>query len=77
MSEHQAKKKCSVKSRIFCENPYDLETIFESLSVASEQNKELLFIDQFVAYLRLDPQLEITEISYKILKDLNLITEEM
>lgn len=77
MSEHQEQKKNSTKSKVFCENPYDLETLFESLSISSDRNKELLFIDKFIAYLRLDPQVDITEISFKILKDLDLINKDM
>lgn len=77
MSEHQEQKKNSTKSKVFCENPYDLETLFESLSISSDKNKELLFMDKFIAYIRLDPRVDIAEISFKILKDLDLIKEDM
>jgi len=43
MNEH--KQKGRSKSRVFCENPYDLETYFESLSIASNYDKELIFVD--------------------------------
>ena len=69
-AQQQPKK----RTRIFLESPYDIETIFESLSIASNQNKELLYVDRLVATLRLDPLGDLTEINYKILKDLELIT---
>lgn len=72
---HQKKAKDNFK-KVFCENPYDLEVLFESLSIASSNEKELLFVDKFIAYLRLDPQAEIAEICFKILLDLNLIKME-
>jgi hypothetical protein len=60
-------------TRVLCENPYDLENVFESLSIASKNDKELLYIDRLIAMLRLDPYADITTINYKILKDLDLI----
>jgi hypothetical protein len=60
-------------SRILCENPYDLETVFESLSIASRHDKELLYVDRLIAILRLDSQCDLTEVNFKILKDLELI----
>jgi hypothetical protein len=75
MSDHREQKKNSSKSRVFCENPYDLETLFESLSIASNKNEDLLFMDRFIAYVRLDPQVDVTEISFKILRDLDLIDQ--
>ena len=76
MSEYREQKKNSNKPKVFCENPYDLETLFESLSISSNKNKELLFIDKFIGYLRFDSRADVTEISYKILKDLDLINED-
>lgn len=72
---HQKKAQDSFR-KVFCENPYDLEVLFESLSIASSNEKELVFIDKFIAYLRLDPQAEIAEICFKILLDLNLTKME-
>ena len=72
MNEQQQRKKQS-SQKVFCENPYDLETLFESLSLASDKDKELLFMDRFIALLRLDPQAEVADISFKILKDLEII----
>lgn len=63
--------------RIFYENPYDLETLFESLTIASDNDKELIFVDRLISLLRLDPQADLTTLNYKILKDLNLIKFEM
>ena len=64
----------SVKRAIFLENPYDLETVFESLEIAKTQNKELLYLDRLLATLRLDPEGDITNINYKILNDLGLLS---
>lgn len=61
------------QTRVFLESPYDIETIFESLSIASKNDKELLYIDRLIATIRLDPLGDLTEINYNILKDLSLI----
>jgi len=61
------------KRKVFLENPYDLETFFESLSIASDNGKELIFIDRFIATVRLDPEGEVSDILYKILSDLELM----
>lgn len=65
--------KTQKRKRVFLENPYDIETVFESLSIASSNEKELLYMDQLLARIRLDPEGDLTEINYKILKDLKLI----
>lgn len=72
MSEKSIKRKVTA-TRVLCENPYDLENIFESLSIASRNDKELLYVDRLIATIRLDPLGDITAINYKILKDLDLI----
>ena len=59
--------------RIFYENPYDIETFFEGLQVASNHNKELQFIDRFISRLRLDPTKEVTDIVFETLKEFNII----
>ena len=74
---NQKEKHQNSPSRIFYENPYDLETLFEALSAASEENKELIFVDRLVTFLRLDPQADITNISFKVLKDLEIMKLEM
>ena len=61
------------KLRVFSESPYDIETIFETLSVASESEKELLFMDKFISKLRKNPNADITELNYEILTELSLI----
>lgn len=58
---------------VFLENPYDIETLFETLSIAYEQEKELLYMDRLIATIRLDPEGDLTDINYNILKDLKLI----
>jgi len=50
-----------------------LETFFESLSISSDSEKELLFVDRLIAGVRLDPEVEIAELSYKILTELKLM----
>jgi hypothetical protein len=61
------------KHKVFRENPYELETMFESLSIASYNDKELIFMDRLISELRLNPTSDLTDISYKILQELNLI----
>lgn len=60
-------------TKILYENPYDLENVFESLNIASKHDKELLYIDRFIATLRLDPNGDIININYNILRDLGII----
>ena len=72
MSKESINKKVK-KTRVFYENPYELETMFESLSVASYNDKELIFMDRFISELRSNPSSDLTAISYRILRDLNLI----
>ena len=72
MSEKSIKRKVTA-TRVLRENPYDLENVFESLSIASSGDKELIYIDRLIATLRLDPQAEITTINHKILTELELI----
>lgn len=59
--------------RIFYENPYDIETFFEGLQIASKHNKELQYIDRFITHMRLDPTQEITTITFNILRDFGII----
>lgn len=59
--------------RIFYENPYDIETFFEGLTIASKNGKELQYIDRFITHLRLDPSQEVTTITFNILRDFDLI----
>lgn len=72
MQEKSIKKKVKA-TRVFSENPYDLETIFETLSIASRNDKELIYIDRLIAELRLNPEGDLTNINYRILLDLGLI----
>jgi len=73
MEEKSIKKKKVIPTRILCENPYDIETFFESFSIASKNEKELIYIDRLITSLRLDPFGDLTAINYKILMDLGLI----
>jgi hypothetical protein len=69
-------KKEKASSRIFLENPYDLEVVFESMSIASDHNKELLFMDKFVSSIRASPNEDITNICFNVLKNLDIIKFE-
>jgi hypothetical protein len=69
-------KKEKASSRIFLENPYDLEVVFESMSIASDHNKELLFMDKFVSSIRESPNEDITNICFKVLRNLDIIKLE-
>lgn len=62
------------KAKIFVENPYDIETFFESLSAATDHDKELLFVDMLITSLRLHPKSDVTEICFNILTELDIIT---
>lgn len=73
MKEKSIKKKKVAPTRILRENPYDIETFFESFSIASKNEKELIYIDRLISALRLNPFGDLTEINYKILMDLGLI----
>jgi hypothetical protein len=67
------KKQRVTPTRILLENPYDLETFFESLNIASKNEKELLYMDRFIAALRSNPNGDITTINFSILKELEII----
>jgi hypothetical protein len=69
-------KKEKPRSRILLENPYDIETILESIIIASKGSKEILFMDKLIAQIRLDPTIDTTELSYNILRELELLKLE-
>ena len=69
-------KKEKPRSRILLENPYDLETILESITISSRDSKEILFMDRLIAHIRLDPTVDTTELSYNILRELELLKLE-
>lgn len=72
-----SKKTQTIKKRqIFLESPYDVETVFESLSIASRHDKEFLYMDRLLATLRLDPDGDLTNINYNILRDLGILKLE-
>lgn len=66
-------KRVSVHSKIFRENPYDLETFFETLSIASKHDKEIIYIDRFISKLRSNPEIDLTLLNYQILEELNIM----
>lgn len=65
--------KTQKKQKIFIENPYDIETFFESISLASLNDKELQFMDRFISCFRKNPECDLTQLNYDILKSLDLI----
>ena len=77
MNEQENKnKKKSPRQLRFYENPYDIETFLESFNVASNHNKELIFIDRFLSHIRLDPCKEVATVCYEVLRDLGIIKME-
>lgn len=72
MQEKSLQRKAKV-ARAFNENPYDLETIYESISIASRNEKELQYFDKLITELRLHPEGDLTSMNYRILSELNLI----
>ena len=69
-------KKEKPRSRILLENPYDLETVLESIAIASRDSKEILFMDRLISCVRLNPTVDTTELSYNILRELELLKLE-
>lgn len=72
MTTKKEKQKPS-STKVLYENPYDIETLLESLIIAEKNDKEFLYMDKFIATLRLDPEGDITNINYNILRDLGLL----
>jgi hypothetical protein len=64
----------SKKRLLFLENPYDIETLLESLKIATAQDKEFLFMDRLIATLRIDSEADLTNLNYGLLHDLNLLS---
>lgn len=71
----KSKSEIRESKQLFLENPFDIETVFESLSMASDHNKELMFMDRLIATVRLDPEGDLTSIIYKILNDMEIIVQ--
>lgn len=61
---------------VFLENPYDLQSILDCLKIAKNHNKELIYLDRVIATLRLDPEGDVVNISYRTMIDLGLIKLE-
>ena len=73
----QSQRQTHSKLNIFLENPYDVQSILDSLEIAKTHNQEFIYIDRLLATLRFDPEGDIVNISYRILMDLNLIDLEI
>lgn len=61
------------ETRVYMDNPYDLETFLEALKISRDQEKEMRFLDLALSYLRLDPTIELADASYTALTKLKLI----
>jgi hypothetical protein len=68
-------KKKAQSRQIFLENPYDIETIFEALSIASNNDKEFIYMDRLISHLRMSPEEDLTNINFKILEELHLLKQ--
>jgi len=64
------------ENKVFLENPYDIETVFESLSLAADHEKELEYMDRLIATVRLDPCGDLTNINYNILRNMGILKLE-
>lgn len=77
MSQNKNKKSNThkaIKERIFCENPYDIETFLEGFNIAFHNDVEYQFIDKFISHLRMDPTQDTADVTFKVLsKDLKLM----
>lgn len=62
-------------SQVFMENPYDIETVFESLSIASHNDKEFIYVDRLISYIRMNPDEDLTNINFRILEELELLKQ--
>ena len=69
-------KKEKYSSRIFYENPYDIETFFEGLSIAADHGKELQYVDRLISIMRTELNEDVTTIVFNILKDFELVKFE-
>lgn len=58
---------------VFLENPHDIETVFESLSIASDMDMELLYMDMLIHNLRTCEDCDLVDLSYKIIEKLKKI----
>ena len=58
---------------VFLENPHDIETIFESLSIASDMDMEFIYVDMLIHNLRSDGDCDLVDLSYKIIEKLKKI----
>lgn len=63
---------CSTR-KFFKENPNDLETFFEGLTIASDADFEFPFLDFVMSSLRENPNANIADLTFKGLKKYDLI----
>ena len=65
-------EKSSEKLKPF-EEPYDIETVFCALKIASDGRKEMIFMDRLLNYIRANPNSNLSDASFEILKSLRLL----
>jgi hypothetical protein len=63
----------SKRNIFFLENPHDVQCVLDCIKIAKTQNKELLYMDRLLGTLRLDPEGDVINISYRILLDMGLM----
>ena len=61
------------RERVFLENPADIETVYAAMKVAEKSEKQMIFMDMFIAHLRMDSLGDVTNICYLILRQLGLL----
>lgn len=61
------------ESRVYLEDPFDLETFLEALHIARSNGQELRFLDLSMNILRLDPCIAVTDLAFIALEKLDLI----
>lgn len=66
-------KNKSSRKTLFNENPLDIETVFEALSVASDNDLELIYMDSLIYNIRQNPECDLTDVSYQILKEMKAL----
>lgn len=76
MTEKKTKTPNNNRQKILLENPYDIETFFEGLSISSKNEKELIFMDRVIAGIRLDPEIEMAKLIYDVLNKMELLKLE-
>lgn len=76
LNENNSRKNTNVTTQdnnILKENPYDIETLIETIDMAADFGLEFSVLDDIITHLRKNPSANISEICFKTLQDLNLM----